>query len=60
MRMPWVVEFVVPSPRSDRIELELRLSQLRSWKERGMITKVNYEEEKIKIMKRLHPSHTVI
>lgn len=60
MRMPWVVEFVVPCPRSDRIELELRLSQLRSWKERGMITKVNYEEEKIKIMKRLHPSRTVI
>lgn len=56
-RDPWVVEFVIPSPRSDRIELELRLSQLRSWKERGLITRTYYEEEKIRIMRRLHPSH---
>jgi hypothetical protein len=50
-----MVEFVVPRPRSSRIELELRLSQLKSWKERGLITKKNYEEEKIKVMRRLHP-----
>jgi len=54
-RGPWMVEFVVPRPRSSRIELELRLSQLKSWKERGLITKKNYEEEKIKVMRRLHP-----
>lgn len=59
-KVPWTVEFVVPRPRMARIELELRLSQLKSWRDRGLITRQNYEEEKNKAMRRLHPPHTMI
>jgi hypothetical protein len=59
-RVPWMVEFVVPWPRAYRIDLEQRLSQLRSWKERGLITKQNYEEERNKILRRLHVSHMMV
>jgi hypothetical protein len=59
-KVPWTVEFVVPRPRMARIELELRLFQLKSWRDRGLITRKNYEEEKNKAMRRLHPPHTMI
>jgi hypothetical protein len=59
-KVPWTVEFVVPSPRMARIELELRLFQLKSWRDRGLITRKNYEEEKSKAMRRLHPPHTMM
>jgi hypothetical protein len=59
-KVPWKVEFVVPRPRMARIELELHLFQLKSWRDRGMITRKNYEEEKNKAMRRLHPPHTMI
>jgi hypothetical protein len=56
-KVPWRVEFVIPRPRMARIELELRLFQLKSWRERGLITRQNYEEEKNKLMRRLHVSY---